>query len=697
MKGKLKLIGIYCSMFLITIIAIYLVMEIIRYQKPLSYNVKMTKKGFLVEKEEKWQEFYVKGVNIGAALPGFWFTEFPEDEELYLDWFNKIGEMNANSVRVYTLLPHQFYDALAQYNEKHEEQPIWLLQEIWPDENVVDSNFLNTGYEEGYKEEIRIVLDAVHGNARIQPRKGRVYGNYTTDVSNYILGYMVGREFEPDEVIRTNEINQGYFFQGDFFSSGEDATPIEGWLAMNCDYLVSYEVEKYKNEHPVSIVSWPTLDAIEHDSEWNVKGNKQLEYNDKVSVNINHINTESKLNAGFFGSYHIYPNYPDFMNNEEHYQDYYDDEGSFLYGGYLKEFIQEHTKYPALVAEFGLATGMGNAHTNPNGLNHGGLTEKQQGEGIVRMMKAIQKEGYAGGVIFEWIDEWAKKTWTTEPFMVPYERHVFWHNIIDPEQNYGLIAMESIAPTNEDYQIKGHQIFERFTMKNDSSYLYVTIKLAREIDFTKEELRIGIDTYNRNVGEMKFGPDSDVEAPFGMEFQMVINSNKNAKLLVTPAYNITNNKFSSKYSKAGVFEEMKMLINSERTTRDGRKISAIYENCSELNYGKFENNSFGQWYLEDSYIYVRIPWNRLNFSDPSSRMVLNDSGVIKDLVRDKIKITKSDEIMISTVLYNKRDGISVDQLSSDKPFIWEEWTEVSYESRPKKSYYIIKEYLGTTQ
>lgn len=92
----------------------------------------------------------------------------------------------------------------------------------------------------------------------------------------------------------------------------------------------------------------------------------------------------------------------------------------------FKEFIQEHTKYPALVAgEFGLPTGMGNAHTNPDGLHHGGLTEEQQGEGIVRMMKTIKAEGYAGGLIFEWMDEWAKKTWMTEPFMIPYDRHIF--------------------------------------------------------------------------------------------------------------------------------------------------------------------------------------------------------------------------------------------------------------------------------
>jgi len=693
MKGKLKLIGIYSAILVITVIMIHFVLNIAYYKKPFSYHVKTTNKGFMVKTDGQWKDFYVKGVNIGAALPGYWFTEFPEDKEIYLDWFEKIGKMNANSVRLYTLLPHQFYDALKEYNEKNEEHPIWLLQEIWPDENVTDSNYLNPTYEKNYKKEIEITLDALHGNARIQKRQGRAYGVYTTDISEYVLGYMVGRELEPDEVIKTNELNDGYSFQGEYFSTGNEATPVEGWLAMNCDYLVSYEVETYSNEHPVSIVSWPTLDPLEHDSEWNAQGNKQLEYNDKVAVDINHIDTEAKLSSGFFGSYHIYPNYPDFMNNEESYREYYDENGDFGYGGYLQEFIQGHTKYPALVAEFGLATGMGNAHMNPDGLNHGGLTEEQQGEGIVRMMKTIKEEGYAGGLIFEWIDEWAKKTWTTEPFMIPYDRHAYWHNLIDPEQNYGIMAMESIYPQKDEYQKSGSQTIKRIAMKHDSSYLYLNVELERQIDFTKEEIRIGLDTYDRNKGEIKFKADAEAEAPFGMEFELVISSGRTAKLLVNPEYNIMNNKFSSVQSASGIFEEMQMMINGERVTKDRQNIAAVYADCSTLNYGGFIDNSHSQWYLEGNNIYVRIPWNRLNFSDPSSMMVIDDSSVVEELLRDKLKTIKSDGIMVSTLLYNRSNDEVIDLLSTEEPFVWSEWNDVKYKARLKLSYDIIKDFF----
>lgn len=79
---------------------------------------------------------------------------------------------------------------------------------------------------------------------------------------------------------------------------------------MSCDYVLQYQEDTYAWQHPVGIVSWPTLDPTEHDSEWNESGDKSKQYNDKVAVDINHILTKEKLQAGFFGAYHIYPNYP---------------------------------------------------------------------------------------------------------------------------------------------------------------------------------------------------------------------------------------------------------------------------------------------------------------------------------------------------------------------------------------------------
>jgi hypothetical protein len=97
-----------------------------------------------VYQEGKWQDLFVKGVNLGTALPGRWFTEFPASSSIYTKWFEQIAAMNANCIRVYTLLDPVFYDSLYRYNRLHSEQPLYLLQGIWPQEHPPQDNLLDS-------------------------------------------------------------------------------------------------------------------------------------------------------------------------------------------------------------------------------------------------------------------------------------------------------------------------------------------------------------------------------------------------------------------------------------------------------------------------------------------------------------------------------------------------------------------------
>ncbi len=669
-------------------------------KEPLQLFARTQGKGFQRMNEGQWEDFFIKGVNIGSSLPGKWFTEFSKDEALYLQWFRQIADMNANTIRAYTLLAPDFYSALAYFNKSNPQSPLWLYQEIWPEENPENGNYLVQAYDDEYKKEIKNVINAMHGQAKIPQRSFRAYGIYAADVSPYIAGYLVGRELEPEEVIQTNLLNPGYAFEGDYFFSESDAAPTEAWLAMSCDYVAQYETEAFGWQHPIGIVSWPTLDPTEHDSEWNISGDKNLEYNDKTEVDINHIGIKENLKAGFFGAYHISPNYPDFMNNEVSYALYTDEEGVLRYGGYLQEFIENHTKYPALVAEFGLSTGMGNAHENPDGYNHGGLNEEQQGLGIVRMMKAIEREGYAGGLIFEWADEWAKKTWITEPYILPFERNPLWHNIVDPEQNYGIVAMEASGLQSEPYTMTGGGTLQQVQLAANEAYLSIQIDLGRAMDFDTEDLIVGLDTYARDRGEKKYSPEIAAQAPTGMEFIVKISDVENVSLLVHPSYNITKGKQSSVLSNDGYFERMVILINKERPRKDGTKIAAIYHDQSEMKYGSLEDNSFYSWTSKGNTLYIRIPWARLNFSDPSRMRVLEDSKIIPVPLKDELGTTISGGIVVSALLFNEEDGKVVSRIGTEYPsesavFRWKTWDVPAYTQRAKSSYSIIRDYFDT--
>lgn len=72
---------------------------------------------FLVyEEEEVWKEIFVKGVNLGATVPGHYPGELPATEADYLRWFKQIDEMGANVIRVYTVHNPVFYTSLVKYN-----------------------------------------------------------------------------------------------------------------------------------------------------------------------------------------------------------------------------------------------------------------------------------------------------------------------------------------------------------------------------------------------------------------------------------------------------------------------------------------------------------------------------------------------------------------------------------------------------
>jgi len=698
---------------------------------------------FQIYSQDGWETKMVHGVNIGTALPGKWFTEFPSDRGLYRSWLEKIAEMNINTIRLYTLLDPTFYQVFSEFNRDPSTPRIWLIQEIWPHDEVPDLNFHNSEYKKEYQEEITKAIDALHGNAEIPSRPYRAYGTYSADVSPYILGILIGRELEPHEVEATNEANpQLNEHPGDYVQI-EDATPTEVWLAEMSDFAAAYAHEKYQWQYPVGMVSWPTLDPLTHPTEYDEDGKPS--YNEREEVDPAKFETGPEKTAGFFGAYHIYPNYPDFMNNEPRFAEYSDRYGTFRYRGYLHEFMEIHPPYPALVAEFGISTSHNTAHLNPDGLHHGGLSEIDQGKMVGRMMESIWAEGYAGSIIFEWADEWAKKTWNTEPYMVPWDRQNLWKNAMDPEQNYGLLSYE---PQHQPFSGSEEKLWEASSdsvnantspsgkslksleLDADEAFLYLSIKfnseekkeaIANNENFwwEKHGLVVGIDTGNRDKGEFKLPLNELPQLPTGAEFLLHLSEPEQGDLLVTPSYNRAEYEFSPEASRDGSFERIEPLVNRERVTKEGTVFPALYADESELNYGYFppakeEYDSLSHWYYkpEEKTIKVRLPWMLLNVSDPSSAQIINDDGEFNEApARDELEIETTDGFLFYAALYDK-EGINTEnnvlsqsppvldfqprdqeEFSKDKnPYLWELWEEPAYRSRLKESHQIIKEY-----
>lgn len=672
-----------------------LVSKILKDTKPLDQNAfkaltevssdgsqlvsKVVDKKLEVYQNGAWSPFYIQGVDIGSTIPSNSEGALPHDLDFYTNLFEQIATMNANTIRVYTLMPSDFYRALDNYNNMHPDKMLYLLQNISVDENPPSGNYFDDMYHSAFEQAIEDTINSIHGNAVIKKENGSGSDLYVNDVSSYVLGYLIDPKLSMDNVKATNKRSSASKFEGDYISAKENSAPTESWLASISNKTYQYEQTNYSMQHPAAIISIPELDAL-YQGMYSPAGQ-----NDNISVDINQIVTTGKVTSGFFGAYSIFPDQPGLMQR--------DSSTAQLNFSEYKKFVNHlimQSKYPVLISEFGIPTS-------------GNITEDQQAEGIVSLLEIIKDSGAMGGLIYEWTDEWGANSSLTSSWMIPYSRGTLWHNTIDPAQNYGIVSVESPIPTDYSMNLRGSGPLREISLTADESYFYIRANMNTLPDFSKQKLMIYLDTIDRKNGELLLAPGVG-ENHFGVEFNIRIDDPKKADLLVIPSYNVSRGSYYSTVSMDGIFERIKRLSSPEYVTKSGLKIPAVYEDGSTLIPGSFENLNTN-FYFDNNKLNVRIPWARLNFTDPSSLLVLNDEKN-KGLhlgTKEALSVRLTDGIVTSLVIMDKETD-KIDYQFPEKgtstvfrTFGWSNWDVPKFVIRNKKSYDKIKEvFLNNT-
>ncbi len=615
------------------------------------------------EPDGSYVPIFVKGVNLGAALPGKYPTECPREVSVYLDWLDTIAGLGANTVRVYTLLPPEFYQALATHNALSGTRRLWLIQGVWTE--LPEANeFGDAAYIRELEHEIAAAIDAVHGDLVMPSRPGHASGVYETDASASLLALIVGREWEPFAVSAFNAKHPDLTrWRGTYFAV-EGAHAMETWVARMCDFAASYEAKRYRMLHPLTFANWPTLDPLRHETEsnrdeedaWKAKyGMPYFEAlrepaweNDAVSLDATKIAATAAMPAGFFAAYHIYPNYPDFLNLETRFADY------------LADLKRYHGHQPVLVAEFGISTSRGVAHVHPEGWNHGGHDERGQGELVASMFGTIHQKGYAGGIVFEFMDEWFKGTWSRTPLAIPSERRRLWFDAESPEQSYGLVANRPETPVRVDGDpsewpripatparatrgARGWAALRELRVTSDEGYLYVMVRTdggPKEPDWTTTSLRLAIDTYDPGRGVTQLPAPGEAAIATGAEFLVDLRGPGASFVTVAEPYEpyaaIDGGPIASPpadHDGGTGFVPLMFEANRERIGRDGTRYPAITVNRGVLRYGsldpeaaEFDTRTDVAVGAAQGTIELRIPWGLLNVTDPSSRRVLHQES-----------------------------------------------------------------------
>lgn len=643
----------------------------------------------LNENTGEFQNIFINGINLGIALPGKQPGETYIPEEYYKRWFELLGENKINVIRIYTLHRPHFYKALQDYNLAHEKNPIYVFHGVWLS---YKGEVSLTSHTEEFKQEIEDNVKAIHGEIEIPERLGKAYGNYSYNVSPWILGWIIGREIEPAELKATDgefnatdiyDKNNNIDYEGEYFKI-YDVPPSTAWIVQMIDYLAKYEKEQYNNERPISFSSWPTLDPLKHPSE--------VTQEDVAELDLYKIQ-KNKSNTGYFASYHAYPYYPEFIDTDSKYQGYKDSYGPNPYLGYLTELRDKYktNNIPLFIAEYGVPSSLGNAKYSDSGMNHGGLSEKQQGEYSVRMINDMYELGLAGGAYFSLYDEWWKNCWITEPLTFPRDRYRLWHDVTNAEENYGLLTFQPNTLIKEKLNITNYATSTIPYLKEvyasvDAQYFSLDVYL--ENDFT-EKFYVAFDTYDYNIGEHKLlnGEIINMGAELLLEVDLINNT---ANLYVTDDYDlkgiwfenpdiITTKDWHTEDSTDGVWNLVTWQNRQEYTDGEGIYHPKQFQEIGKL---KLRNNSDEPSNLDSvikewKRIYIRIPWVLLQFSDPSQNHILYGNKSLNEMSYEI-----SDGIAVAFNFYN--------EISETEKFELPKWDNVSFfEQKKKKSFDIF--------
>lgn len=655
----------------------------------LSYTARLNGDRFEVFEQGEWKTMTAKGVNIGMGKPGAFPGEAAITENEYYEWLTQIGDMNANTIRVYTLHPPGFYNALKRYNEEH-EKPIYVLHGVWIDEGPLEETLdaFNPDITAEFQAEMKKIADVIHGNANIEKRTGHASGVYRADVSPYVLGWVLGIEWYPYMVdqMKTKYPDMAQF-DGEFVRT-EQAEPMEIWLAEQMDKMMKYEAEQYKWTRPMSFTNWVTTDLLDHPAE-------PQEQEDLASVNPNHI--KPKKETDLFASYHVYPYYPDFLNLEEKYLTYKDTRGeNNSYAGYLHDLRAAHDM-PVLIAEFGIPASRGMTHRNAFGLNQGFMSEEQQGEALIHLYDDILAENMMGGLVFTWQDEWFKRTWNTMDLDDP-ERRPFWSNAQTNEQQFGVMSFDRLL-VQPDGEVADWEGIEPLGKENDN--LYVTHD-ERYLYVRSKKVNGNMPTFyfdvhpsigSENIGNAFFQSNKP-------EFKLSFDSEKKGALHVDAYYDTFLYQYGfdvpmlkpmpqKPVNNGGVFNPIRLALNKEIVRPDtGEVLPFDYYETGAMRFGNSnpesaDYDSLADYYVNDQTgdIEIRIPWLLLNIKDPSSLKATGDvfkEGLAAETAIDGIGIAVSD---------SDEAAKSIPEMNVYK---WEPWNEPVSSERLKQSYYMLQ-------
>lgn len=676
----------------------------------------------LMKREDQWQEYIVRGVNMGLGLPGEWATDYAIDRETYLRWLGMIQELGANTVRVYTIQTDDFYSAFYEYNTQRVqrgEEPLYLLQGVWVNDYVQNSHIdaLDAAFKEKLIDDTLLTVDVIHGRRVIlQSNTYMGSGVYLHDVSPWVLGYVLGVEWEDVTVAYTNEkYPERSSYQGQYLTTTADATPFEAMLAELGDRLLAYESSRYGQQRLFAFANWETTDPFEYPED------VRRFFRKCACVDAEHIRATDKVISGQFASYHAYPYYQNFLSYIQteswsslvdrpvDFSDCFGSDGSMnTYRAYLK-LLSAHHAIPVVITEFGISTGRGMSQQDENtGRNQGNMSERAQGDALVACWEDLRSADCAGGCVFSWQDEWYMRSWNTM-HAVDLSRTPYWSDYQTNDQYFGLLSFDPGAETwacsldgdvsewSDADVILSCEDGSSLSMKYDERYLYFRIHRPN-LAFGSDTLVLPIDVTPKTGST--YSAEHGLKFERACDFLIVLHGREDSRVLVQDRCNALMASYSQNVAGRDVyldppdkdsphFEQIHMILQTsvlQMSEQDKGILAETFE-TGLLRYGDgnpdhAEYDSLADFICRGDEIELRLPWQLLNFADPS-RMSIHDDYYDGNY---GIEFITAEQLYVGLGALGDGERISMGALELTG------WgNRVQYHERLKPSYFILQD------
>lgn len=661
------------------------------------------------------EEFVIKGVEITGSIPGSPASEQVPEREDYLSWFGSISDMGANTIRVSGIMNSDFYQAFHDFNRDNEE-PLYLLQGCIVEDAVnygegsaYDADYMGRLIEDG-----KSMVDVIHGNRiLIGNSHGRGSGWYREDISQWVLGFLVGDRWSGDTIAYTdNETGDGGGYEGEYFVTGREAGAFEAMLARVMDEIVAYESEKYGQQHLIGFASDPSTDPLEYRDDYRhikeayeMAGQNGVTYarqlNKITGIDAENIQSTGKVKAGYFAAYSIYDFCDDFYEylSREQLAEVgdilagIDREGE--YDGYL-EFLADYHSMPVICCAYGFSTSRG-VVLEQQGFP---MDERQQGERLVAVYDSMTGSGWSGAFIDSWQDRWELRSWNTV-YAQDFTNNSDWHDVQTEAQGYGLmefVGESRIIDGASDDWSEGDVVCSSggLTLSAYADGEGLDILVEGDGVTAGKTLYIPVDV------TPKSGSTSDGERELCFshpaDFLICLSGEEGSRMLVQARYESVRANFlaamtgedpyisfpetdSDSFVPINMATENRTVVEYvNHSNREQTYLPAVETGL--LRHGNGDSSapdydSQADFRYGDNCVELRIPWALLNFANPAQRLVHDD--YYENYGVDFMQV---DELWLGV------SGESDDEIEMSEFSL--KWEEREYKERFKQSYDIVK-------